>query len=82
MSDEIVPYSELAKNVKLGIYKHFKGGEYKLLGIGRHSEDINQEFAVYQSLKTGYIWIRPLKIFLENVDKEGYKGPRFVWVRE
>lgn len=81
MSNEIIPYSELAQSVKLGIYKHFKGGEYELLGVGRHSEDIIKEFAIYRSLKTGYIWIRPLQMFLESIDREGYKGPRFMWMR-
>lgn len=80
MSDEIIPYSEFASSVKLGLYHHFKGGKYELIGIARHSEDLTEEFAVYKSLKTGYVWIRPLKMFLENIDRADYKGPRFKFV--
>jgi len=74
--------SQLAQNAKLGVYKHFKGGEYLLLGVARHSEDPSQEFVVYQSMKTGYNWVRPLKMFFENVERDGYSGPRFKWIRE
>ena len=79
MSDDL---SEFAKQVKLGMYQHFKGGHYKLLGIGRNSENRDEEFAVYQSLEKGYIWVRPLEMFFEDVDRDGYKGPRFRLIEE
>jgi hypothetical protein len=68
--------------LKPGIYKHFKGGMYTVLGVARHSEDETQEFVVYKSQKTGYLWIRPLKMFLEEVDRDGYKGPRFKYISQ
>lgn len=68
--------------LKSGIYKHFKGNEYKVLYIAKHSETM-EEMVVYQALygERSY-WVRPLHMFTERVEKENYKGPRFVWVRE
>ena len=76
--------SQLAANLKPGIYKHFKGDEYELLCVGRLSEDRSKEFVVYKSLLYGDVWIRPLEMFLEIVDRRdyNYKGPRFVFLRE
>lgn len=82
MSDEIIPLSPLAQSVKLGLYKHFRGGEYRLLSVGRHVKDPAQEFAVYQSKKTGYVWLRPLPMFFEEVERDAYKGPRFRYLPE
>lgn len=71
--------SELANSINLGKYQHFKGGEYEVIGVGRMTEDREEEMVIYKSLETGYIWIRPLKMFVEEVDKPeyNYKGPRF-----
>jgi hypothetical protein len=77
MHKEIPPLSELAQSIKLGIYKHYKGGMYKVLGIGRHTEE-NQELVIYQSLETNDIWIRPVEMFFEIVKTENYQGPRFI----
>lgn len=72
--------SQQAKSFKPGIYRHFKGGMYKALFVARHSEAHDQEFVVYESLDRGLMWIRPLAMFIEEVERDGYKGPRFVWV--
>lgn len=82
MTDTTSELSEKAQSFKPGIYRHFKGGMYKALFVARHSEAHEQEFVVYQSLEKGGVWVRPLDMFLENVDRDGYKGPRFVWVRD
>ncbi|MFA6006202.1 MAG: DUF1653 domain-containing protein [Candidatus Paceibacterota bacterium] len=68
--------------VKKGLYKHFKGGKYFVKDIAKHSESL-EEFVVYEHLEEpnkGSIWVRPLAMFLENVDKPDYKGPRFVYI--
>ena len=63
--------------MKLGKYKHYKGGEYEVLGIARHSETM-EDFVVYQHLDgEKEIWVRPTNIFLEEVDIGGKKVPRF-----
>ena len=47
------------------------------MGVANHTET-KEEFVVYKALNgDGQLWARPLKMFLENVEKEGYKGPRF-----
>lgn len=68
--------------IKLGIYKHYKGNEYKVIGQARHSETL-EDLVVYQALygERG-LWVRPLKMFLENVEIEGKTQPRFEWVRD
>ncbi|MBO7184847.1 MAG: DUF1653 domain-containing protein [Oscillospiraceae bacterium] len=68
--------------LKLGKYRHFKGGEYRLLGIATHSETM-ENMVVYQALygERG-LWVRPAAMWTEIVDKEGYHGPRFVYVEE
>jgi len=71
------------EEIKIGKYKHFKGGEYKVLGIALHSET-QDELVVYQSLKDGGMWACPKKMFADIVDKPdlGYKGPRFIFISE
>ncbi len=78
---ETPPLSPEAKNFRPGTYKHFKGGLYKAYFVARDSEDKSREFVVYQSLEKGFVWVRPLAMFLENVEKEGYKGPRFAFFK-
>lgn len=69
------PLSEIAQNFKLGYYRHFKGQDAKVIALARHSEDPNQEFVVYDH--DGKFWVRPLKMFLENIQRGDYNGPRF-----
>ena len=74
-------------DVKLGKYKHYKGNLYKVIGVGRHSETL-EEFVVYQALYNSEefgdsaIWIRPKEMFLEEVEWEGNKVLRFGFVGE
>lgn len=67
--------------IKLGIYEHSKSGnKYEVLGIGKHSETL-EEFVVYKALYgEGGIWIRPLEMFLEEVEINGQKLPRFKYI--
>lgn len=71
-------FSSLARSVQPGsIYEHYKGMRYKILGVGRHSESL-EEMVVYQALYgDGDIWVRPLNMFLENVTINGELKPRF-----
>lgn len=75
--NEALPLSQTAQDLKPGLYRHFKGGKYEVVSVGRLSEDHSQEMVVYKSLKNGSIWIRPLSMFVENVERDGYSGPRF-----
>mgnify|MGYP000910647431 CR=1 FL=1 len=63
--------------LKLGKYKHYKGKEYEVISIAKHSETL-EEFVVYKALyDEGQIWVRPLKMFLEEVEVNGKKISRF-----
>jgi len=71
-------------NLKLGKYKHYKGKEYEVVGIARHSETL-EELVVYKALyqKEGEnLWVRPLKMFMEDILVEGEKVKRFKYIEE
>lgn len=62
----------LERKIKIGgIYKHFKGHIYKVIGIAKDSEDLKEK-VVYQNTETGELWLRDEKDFLSLVDKEKY----------
>lgn len=82
MSDIIPELSRLAKSFKPGIYQHFKGSLYEAMCVGRSSEARSEEYVVYRSLEKGYIWIRPIQMFFEDVERDGYAGPRFKWIQD
>lgn len=65
-----------------GRYRHFKGNEYELLYVARHSETL-EPMVVYRALygERG-IWVRPAAMWSEVVDRDGYLGPRFVRISE
>ena len=68
--------------IKLGKYLHYKGKEYEVIGIARHSETL-EELAVYRALYgEGQFWTRPLGMFLEEVEIDSKKIPRFEYVGE
>jgi hypothetical protein len=64
--------------IKLGKYRHFKGLECEVTDVARHSETL-EEMVVYRETGSGeeQIWVRPLKMFLEEVEVNGEKIPRF-----
>ncbi len=66
---------------KKGIYKHFKGHIYKAIGIAKHSETL-EELVVYINVEDeNDIWLRPEKMFLESVTRDGKTFPRFEFIR-
>lgn len=73
----------MKKDLKLGIYRHFKGKYYLVLGLARHSET-EEKFVVYVSLYVGEgprMFVRPLDMFLEKtIVRNGKKQPRFVYI--
>ncbi|MCX6720705.1 MAG: DUF1653 domain-containing protein [Candidatus Staskawiczbacteria bacterium] len=64
--------------IKLGKYKHFKGPEYEVMGLARHSETL-EEFVVYKDSKDD-LWVRPSKMFFEEIKRNGKKMPRFKYI--
>jgi len=73
------------KEVKLGKYRHWKGKMYEVIGIAKHSETL-EELVVYRALYDSRefgknaLWVRPKKMFLENVIVNGKEVPRFKFI--
>ena len=66
--------------IRTGRYRHYKGNEYEVIGIARHSET-EEEMVVYRKLYgDGSLWVRPLAMFTEDVPVDGRVVPRFAWV--
>ena len=80
MSD--ITLSERAKNLELGIYEHYKKERYQVLGVVIHSETL-EEMVLYKALYGEKLtWIRPFDMFLEEVEIEGVRQPRFRFVKK
>lgn len=70
-------YSELnlgGENL-VRFFKHYKGGEYKLLCKAKHTET-QEDLAVYKDIN-GQVWVRPYEMFRGKVEVNGKKIPRF-----
>ncbi len=66
--------------MKPGRYRHFKGKEYIVLGVARHSET-EEELIVYrQDYGDHGLWVRPKQMFLETVEVDGRELPRFEFI--
>jgi len=66
-----------AVNVPTGRYRHYKGNEYEVIGIAKHSETL-EPMVVYRPLYgEGGLWVRPAAMFAENVIIDGKTQPRF-----
>lgn len=67
-------------DIKIGRYRHFKGNEYEVVGIARHSETM-EDMVVYRALYgDGGLWVRPAAMWAETVERDGYVGSRFTLV--
>jgi len=75
------------EDIKPGIYQHFKGNIYEVVGVALHSETM-EELVIYRSLydseKFGKntLWARPKVMFFETVTVDGKKVPRFKYIRK
>ena len=68
------------EEIKLGKYRHFKGGEYEVLYLAKDSETL-ETLVVYKALYgEGGIWVRPLKMWNETVVREGKEYKRFTFI--
>jgi hypothetical protein len=62
---------------KPGIYEHYKGNRYEVIGMAKHSESL-EDLVVYRALYgDGGLWVRPAAMFREDVVIDGVKKPRF-----
>ena len=68
--------------IQLGKYRHFKGKEYEVLHLARHSET-EEWMVVYRALYGEFgIWVRPASMWLETVERDGKVMPRFQRIEE
>ena len=69
------------QTVKPGRYRHFKGNEYEVIGIAKHSETL-EPIVVYRALygDTDQLWVRPAAMFQEEIEKDGVRMPRFTFI--
>ena len=71
--------------LKLGKYEHYKGKQYEVIGLARHSETLD-ELVIYKALYNSEefgnnaLWARPKSMFLENINIEGKEIPRFRYI--
>jgi len=70
----------MSATLKMGKYKHYKGNLYQVEGIATHSET-EEKMVVYRPLYgEGGLWVRPLSMFIEQVEVEGKSQARFAYV--
>ena len=65
--------------LKTGKYQHYKGKKYEVIGVAKHSETL-EELVIYKALYQPAgenLWVRPLKMFTENIITDGKEIPRF-----
>ncbi len=68
--------------IKAGLYRHYKGADYQVYAVVKHSET-EEELVLYKALYGDYgLWVRPLTMFTEKVLIEGYSAPRFQFIKE
>ena len=71
----------MTPEIKLGIYEHFKGGKYEVIGFAKHSETL-EKMVLYKHEGEEELWVRPLSMFLETVERDGKVMPRFKFISE
>jgi hypothetical protein len=70
-----------ASDIKPGRYRHFKGKEYQVIGVALDSESM-RHMVVYRALYgEGGLWVRPLEMFTETVERSGVVQPRFLLIQ-
>jgi hypothetical protein len=66
-------------SIELGLYKHYKGNIYEVIGVAKHSETL-EEMVVYRATyqpEGQNLWVRPLELFLETIIVNGQSVKRF-----
>ena len=76
--------NENDKVVKIGIYQHYKGNKYEVIGVAKDSETL-EEFVVYRALydnKVSKLWIRQVDLFTDKVEVDGETVDRYKYIGE
>ena len=68
------------EEIKPGRYRHFKGNEYEVIGLARHSET-QEEMVIYRTLYGDFgLWVRPARMWNETVERDGKTFRRFTYI--
>lgn len=68
------------ETIRPGRWQHFKGNEYQVIGVAQHSETL-EPLVVYRALYgDGGLWVRPVAMWLETVERDGQTIPRFTYI--
>jgi len=68
--------------IKPGRYRHYKGKDYQVIGVAKHSET-EEDLVVYRARYGAWgLWVRPVKTFIEKISSGGKLVPRFEWIDE
>ena len=68
--------------IQPGRYRHYKGNEYTVLGVARHSETLEELVVYRQEYGERGLWVRPAAMFAETVEVDGLIVPRFLRIAE
>ncbi len=72
----------MSEAIKRGRYRHFKGNEYEVLFVAKHSETL-EDLVIYRALYgEGSVWARPVSMWNETVEQDGKAMPRFAYLGE
>ena len=66
--------------LKIGRYRHFKGNEYEVIGVAKHSETEEPMVIYVPQYGEGGYWVRPLEMFTETIERNGETMQRFTFV--
>lgn len=64
--------------IENGRYRHYKGKDYEVIGVAKHSETLENLVVYRQLYGEGGLWVRPLAMFMEDVEVDGVRVPRFM----
>lgn len=71
---------KIMEEIKLGKYRHFKGNEYEVIALAKHSETL-EPLVVYRALYgAGEVWVRPASMWNETIEKDGKLYRRFTFI--
>lgn len=70
------------QEIKLGKYRHFKGMEYEVIGVAKHSETLEEMVVCRALYGEGGLWIRPVSMWNETVERDGKTFQRFTFIGE
>jgi hypothetical protein len=72
----------MTKEIKTGLYRHYKGAMYRVEGVATHSETEEKMIIYRPQYGEQALWVRPLVMFIEDVELDGKKQPRFAFIKQ